>query len=370
MPNKNKNILFLNLYAFSLTGGVEKVSKNFIYTLYQLFGTTGWASYSMHDQKADVDDRYTPNRNYKAFASSKISFILSSVWKGFSSPTTILSHINLLLVAKIISFFKPKHRFILFAHGIEVWDQLPRWKVEFIKEKVEVWAVSNYTRDKMVIQHQLKPEKIQVVNNSLSPFLTLPTIFKKPQQLLERYKIPTESPILYTLSRLSASEKYKGYDTVITALAELRKSGQNFTYLLAGKADEAEKLRVEQLIEANELTDQVKLIGYLSDDELSAHFLLSDVFIMPSKAEGFGIVFIEAAAHGCQVISGNIDGSTDALLNGELGQMVNPNNEAEIINAIQTALTNHTHQPEQQQQLTVAHFGFEPYMERVNWLLS
>ncbi|RZL61760.1 MAG: hypothetical protein EOO93_12185, partial [Pedobacter sp.] len=138
VPDKNKNILFLNLYAFSLTGGVEKVSKNFIYTLYQLFGTTGWASYSMHDQTADIDNRYIPNRSYKAFASSKISFILSSVWKGFSSPTVILSHINLLLVAKIISFFKPKHRFILFAHGIEVWDQLPQWKVDFIREKVEV----------------------------------------------------------------------------------------------------------------------------------------------------------------------------------------------------------------------------------------
>ncbi|SOD18668.1 Glycosyltransferase involved in cell wall bisynthesis [Pedobacter xixiisoli] len=370
MLARNKNILFLNLYAFSLTGGVEKVSKNFIYTLRQLFSEKEWASYSMYDKTADVDGRYTSNSTYRTFGGAKISFILTSFWKGLSSPTLILSHINLLLVAKLISFVKPKHRFILFAHGIEVWDQLPKWKVDFIRNKVEVWAVSNYTRDRMVNQHHLKQNQLKVLNNSLSPFLNFPTLFEKPKQLTEKYGLDIKNPILYTLSRLSAAEKYKGYDTVIIALAELKKKGHHFTYLLAGKADETEKLRITQLVNTLNLTENVKLLGYLSDDELSAHFLLSDIFIMPSKGEGFGIVFIEAAAHGCQIIGGNTDGSTDALLNGKLGQMVNPNSEVEIINAIQTALANHHHQANEQQQLTVKHFGFEQYMEQVNRLIA
>lgn len=370
MPSKTKNILFLNLYAFSLAGGVEKVSKNFIYTLRQLFGADKLASYSMHDRTADIDVNFTANSNYRAFAGAKISFIFSSVYKAFSCPTVILSHINLLLVAKLISFFKPKHRFILFAHGIEVWGQLAKWKVSFIKRNVEVWSVSNYTRDKMISQHQLKPDKVQVLHNSLSPFLTLPADFEKPEHLIERYKIAPGNRVLFTLNRLSASEKYKGYDTVITALAKLKAEDSNFTYLLAGKADQSEQLRVQQLINDYGLNDCVKVIGYLAEEEITDHFLLADIFIMPSKGEGFGMVFIEAAAHGCQVIAGNTDGSTDALLKGKLGQLVDPNNEDEIIEAIQIALVNHRHQPEKQQQLTIEHFGFDQYVKKVGKLID
>lgn len=371
MPSKHNDIFFLNLYAFSLTGGVEKVCRNFIYALYTLFGKNRWASYSMYDSPQSFDPKYAPITNYKAFKGNKIWFILSSVYKGISSKIIILSHINLLLVAKLISIFKPRHRFILFAHGIEVWDKLPTWKGNFIRNKVEVWAVSNYTKQKMMTEHGLSPQQIQVLNNSLSPFLVLTNSFEKPHHLIERYQLDIEKPILYTLNRLSSSEKYKGYDTVIGALAKLKKQNIKFTYLLAGKADDKEKARIEGLIKAHNLSDCVKLIGYLPEEELTPHFLLSDIFIMPSKGEGFGLVFIEAAAHGCQVIGGNLDGSTDALLNGKLGQMMDPNSEAEIINAIQNVLAaNHPHQPQMQQKLTVEHFGFEQYAKKVAELLN
>ncbi len=363
-------VLFLNLYAFSITGGVEKVCKNFIYALAKIYGQNQWLSYSMHDRQNDLDVAYTSDENYKAFGGRKFGFIFSSVKEGFKSHTIILSHINLLLVAKLIATFKPRKRFILFAHGIEVWGILAKWKVDFIKAKVVVWAVSEFTRQQLIEKHHFSPEKVKVLNNSLSPFLLAPTHFEKPKALLEKYKLDINRPILYTLSRLSSTEQYKGYDTVIKALAQLKKEGQTFTYLLAGKADTIEKARVESLIAEYELNDSVQLIGYIAEDELSAHFLLIDVFIMPSTGEGFGIVFIEAAAHGCQIIGGNADGSTDALLNGQLGQLVNPNSVAEIKAAILNAIKNTKHQPEHQQEMALAHFGFETYVEKVKQLLE
>jgi len=74
---KPKQILFLNLYAFSLTGGVEKVSKNFIYALHSLFEQKAWESFSMHDNTEDVDTRYTPLANYQAFSGKKKNHSLS-----------------------------------------------------------------------------------------------------------------------------------------------------------------------------------------------------------------------------------------------------------------------------------------------------
>jgi len=370
MPKKRNEILFLNLYAFSLTGGVEKVSRKFIYAVGKLLESKTWLSYSMHDQARHTDERYISPDQYRTFGGAKLAFVFASFFKGIQSKLIVLSHINLLPVAKLITIFKPKQKIVMFAHGIEVWDVLPKWKTKFLQEKVQIWAVSNYTRDQMIAQHQISPQQIKVLNNCLSPFLQLPTHFEKPKYLLEKYQIDENVPVIFTLNRLSASEKYKGYDKVIMSLGKLKQQNQTFTYLLAGKADEAEHNRLTKLIEENNLVNEVKMIGYLSEEELTPHFLLSDLFIMPSKGEGFGIVFIEAAAHGCKIIGGNIDGSTDALLNGQLGQLINPNEETEILTAIQKALANKTHQPMQQQQITVEHFGFDSYLKKVEELLN
>ncbi|GAB1463066.1 glycosyltransferase family 4 protein [Pedobacter sp.] len=367
MPNKSNPILFLSLYTFSLTGGVEKVCKNFILALQKLFDHGNWKSYSMHDKAGDFDGDYGDANHHVAFNGKKLYFITSAILKGLKANTIILSHSNLLLVAKVISLINSKKRFVMFAHGIEVWGELPQWKVNFIKKHVEVWAVSNFTKQVLLQKHGIT--KAKTLHNSLSPLIELPKTFAKPESLVGRYHINAEHPIIYTLTRLSSAEKYKGYDTVIAALANLKALGLQFTYLLAGKADAEEQLRIEQLIEANGLNANVKLIGYLPDDELLEHFLLADVFVMPSKGEGFGIVFIEAAAAGCQVIAGNMDGSTDALLHGKLGQLVNPTNEQEIADAILKAINNQTHQPKQQQALTVKHFGFDQYLANLEPLI-
>jgi glycosyltransferase involved in cell wall biosynthesis len=362
-------VLFLNLYAFSLTGGVEKVSKNFVHALSQILDSKQWRCISLHDRNSDIDSKYCPAANYQAFGGRLTQFIGTAIWKAWQKQTLILSHINLLAVARLISVLQPKKRIILFAHGIEVWQKLPKWKRNFIQNKVEIWAVSQFTKQKMIVENGIASQQIKVLNNCLSPFFEPNSTFEKPQYLAEKYGISIENPIIYTLSRLSASEQYKGYDTVIRALALLKKENYPFTYLLAGKADDLEKQRIEQLIVDNQLNDQVKVLGYIPDEEITAHFLLADVFVMPSKGEGFGIVFIEAAACGCQVIGGTADGSADALLNGELGQMIDPNNEIEIMNAIKKAIHNKTHQPKTQQEKTLENFDFQSYLNQIEKLV-
>jgi phosphatidylinositol alpha-1,6-mannosyltransferase len=66
---------------------------------------------------------------------------------------------------------------------------------------------------------------------------------------------------------------------------------------------------------------------------------MADVFVLPSKKEGFGIVFIEALACGLPVICGNADGSIDAIRNGELGTAINTDNDKELEDSIANQLT-------------------------------
>ena len=66
------------------------------------------------------------------------------------------------------------------------------------------------------------------------------------------------------------------------------------------------------------------------DEEIVDYYNLCDIFVIPSKGEGFGIVYLEALACGKPVIGGNQDGAIDALCNGELGLLIDPDSVDEI----------------------------------------
>lgn len=324
----------------------------------------------MYDNNTHTDQRYIAKSSFKGFGGKRVSFALALIKKAFSTDKLILSHINLLLFGKIVKRLKPSAKIILWAHGIEVWRAIPNWKKKFLQEKSEIWAVSNYTKHQLIERHQIPSANIKVLNNTIDPFYKVSEDFSKPSNLLERYQIKPNDFVLFTLTRLSATEHAKNYDLVINAVKALKDRLPQLIYVIGGKADEQEQIRLTQLIEKHKLTESVKIIGFIEEREIEAHYHLADCFVLPSKKEGFGIVLIEAAACGCQVIGGNVDGSTDALLNGELGQIVAPDSEVEIIEAIQKAIHNTQHQPKLQQELTLQDFGFERYIDKVSCLIA
>ncbi len=113
--------------------------------------------------------------------------------------------------------------------------------------------------------------------------------------------------------------------------------------------------------------------AYFSDEEKTDFFSICDVFAMPSKGEGFGIVFLEALACGKPVVAGNKDASSEPLLNGELGLLVDPDNKEEIMKAIIGILKKEV--PEKildgkfLRRKTIESFGFEKFKEKVKNLI-
>jgi glycosyltransferase involved in cell wall biosynthesis len=367
--SKKQNILFLTLKTFSVIGGIEHACRSLIYAIQQN-ERLNLTTFSMYDKSTDAIQQYINKSIFRGFGSKKIAFTLEVLIKSINFDQVILSHINLLIFGKIIKILKPSTKIILWAHGIEVWRPIPSWKKNFLQGNAEIWAVSKYTKQQLIERHKIPAEKIKVLNNTLDPFFSMPILFEKPDYLLHRYNISTDTFILFTLTRLSETEIQKNYDLVINCIEKLKDEYPRLVYLIGGKADETELRRLQNLIIQKKLDAYVRLLGYIHDYELTNHFLLSNCFVLPSKKEGFGIVFIEAAACGCQVIGGNADGSADALLNGELGQMVDPNSEIEIMNAIKKAIHNKTHQPKTQQKKTLKNFGFDVYTQKVAQLLA
>jgi len=116
----------------------------------------------------------------------------------------------------------------------------------------------------------------------------------------------------------------------------------------------------------------VILTGFIEEIELADYFLLADLFVLPSKKEGFGIVFIEALACGLPVICGNVDGSTDAIRDGELGKAINPDDLADLEQALSdylsTPLSNS--QREELQKQCLSHFNDADYIKRLEKLIA
>ncbi len=334
--------LFLTLRIFSATGGIEKVSRVVGKALHEnnIAERSEVKVFSMYDNPGDLDEKYFPASIFKGFGKNKAAFVLAAVREGVNCKQVILSHVNLLLVGYLVKKVSPKTKLVLMAHGIEIWDRFPLWRRLMLQACDQVLAVSNYTKTRIIDAHQLPVKKIQVLNNCLDPFLEVNHESGKSPALLKRYGLGADNLVLITLTRLAFREQYKGYDRVVTAVGQLTKQYPSLRYLIVGKYDLAEKNRMDALIKEQGLMDNIIFTGFIPEDELAAHYNLGDCYIMPSKKEGFGIVFIEAMFYGKPVIAGNKDGSVDALDHGKFGVLVDPDNQQEITNAIRQVLDN------------------------------
>ncbi len=324
--------MLLTLQTFSTTGGIQKMTRTLAHSLIEVATRNKWSFllWSAYDKNEDVMTQYIPAKNFKGFGIKRISFIIQSIKQGITTDVVILSHINLATIGLIIKLLNPKCKIWLIAHGIEVWRHLSFARMQLLKYCDKIICVSNFTKQEIIRLHQTDADKCHVLNNAIDSLMKLPDNFIKPQYLLDRYKLNKHDLVLFTLTRLAITEQYKGYEQVIKVIGKLKLTFPTIKYVLAGQYDNAEEVRIKHLIYKHHVEDHVILTGFITETEVSDHFLLADLFILPSKKEGFGIVFIEALACGLPVVCGNVDGSLDAIRNGELGKTVNPDDLEEL----------------------------------------
>ena len=151
--------------------------------------------------------------------------------------------------------------------------------------------------------------------------------------------LSADGPVVVSVSRLVPR---KGMDTLIKAAALLKQRHPTVTVLIGGKGREAERL--ERL--ATRLKAPVRFLGRVPDDDLPALVGAADVFCLACRSrwggleqEGFGIVFLEAAAAGVPQVAGSSGGSADAVVDGVTGLVLkDAKDPAELANALDSLL--------------------------------
>ncbi|MGZ8619813.1 MAG: glycosyltransferase family 4 protein [Actinomycetota bacterium] len=156
--------------------------------------------------------------------------------------------------------------------------------------------------------------------------------------LRERYALG-DRPLVVCVSRLVAR---KGQDVLIEGMSEVRRRVPNATLLIVGGGPYEDRLR-DLAGEAPE--GSVIFAGQVSEEELPRHYAVGDVFAMPCRTrlgglevEGWGNVFIEAAACGRPVVVGDSGGAREALVDGETGMLVDGADVASVAAAVAALL--------------------------------
>jgi phosphatidylinositol alpha-1,6-mannosyltransferase len=152
-------------------------------------------------------------------------------------------------------------------------------------------------------------------------------------RIRERYGLG-DGPVIVCVSRLV---ERKGQDTLIRAMPEITRKVPGAALLVVG--DGPHRRELETLARGSE--DRVHFTGEVPEAELPLHYAAGDVFAMPCRsrlggleAEGWGNVFIEAAACGLPVVVGDSGGAKEALIDGETGLLVDGSDVAQVAKAV------------------------------------
>ncbi len=227
---------------------------------------------------------------------------------------------------------------VTFLYGIDAWAPLSRARRLALQRSDRIIAISHYTATRAAQANALDPAKIRVLHNCLDPQLERTQASQSLGSSPEFLRVPPDQPAgdhgpsLLTVARMSLAEQYKGHDVVIRAMPELLRRFPDLRYDIVGDGDARPGLQA--LAQQLGVAAAVHFHGIVSEAELQEHYARASLFIMPSRAEGFGFVFLEAMAHGLPVIGGNMDATPEVVVHGETGFLVDPTSSGQIADAV------------------------------------
>jgi phosphatidyl-myo-inositol dimannoside synthase len=230
--------------------------------------------------------------------------------------------------------------YVCWAHGEDLatasWSRELTWLTRAVYAGAWAALANSENTARMLETLGVPPRKITVVYPAVDATRFRPDV--DGSAVRRRYAGPGDV-LLLSVGRL---QRRKGHDRVIEALRLLRDEAPTLRYVIAG--DGEERPRLEDLVRDCGLRDRVHFAGVIPGADLPAHYAACDAFVLPNRVEardieGFGIVFLEAAAAGKPAIGGDSGGVPEAVVRDETGLLVNGEAPADVASAIRRLAT-------------------------------
>lgn len=270
-------------------------------------------------------------------------------------PDVILvGHPNLAPVGWLLARLT-RAKLVGFIYGIDAWEPLSSSRKSALASSDLIFSISRFTARRAGEVNGVPPGKVRILHNCLDPHL-------EPHST-ETLGVSTCSvPSLLTVARISLLESYKGHDVVIRALPQLLEHFPDLMYHVVGDGDGRPALQA--LATQVGVAGAVRFHGVVGDEELARLYREAWAFIMPSRAEGFGFVFIEAMRQGTPAIGGDVDATPEVIVQGETGFVVDPTSVDEVAHAASLLLGDpalRASMGQAAQAHVQQHFGFEKF---------
>ena len=253
----------------------------------------------------------------------------------------LAAHPNLAPVVQMMRIAAPRMKSIVCAHGADVWEPLGILQRVALQHSSLVLVPSKDTAAHVTEEQGVREERIRVLPWGLDPqFEALISPGSHPV-------LPENFPsgrVILSVGRWLASERYKGMDTLITALPRLLTQRPEVQLALVGAGDD--RAWLEDLAEQTGMNRHVHFLTGLTYSEIAACYAACEIFALPSRGEGFGLVYLEAMACGKPVIGGLHGGAPEVIQDGVTGYLVPHGDPIQLATSLETLLADPVHAKE------------------------
>lgn len=329
-------VLVLLSGGYGERGGIPKFNRDLLQALASYPETTEVVALprSIREPPGEIPAKVA----YRAEAAGgKLAFVaeaMKQALRGGRFDLVVCGHIHLLPLG-VACRTLCRAPLVLVLHGVDAWQATGRLLTDTFAKRANYSfaSVSELTKARFMEWSGARAERAFVLPNCFDPQHYRPG--NPPPALVERYNLSGRRVIM-TLACLFGGNRQKGVDQVIEVMPSLLKQVPDLTYLVAGDGPDRERL--QEKARRLGLSHAVVFTGYVPEAAKADHYRLAEAFVLAGFFEGFGIVLLEALACGLPVVASKLDGSREAIRDGELGVLVDPADPEDLSAGVLKAL--------------------------------
>jgi phosphatidylinositol alpha-1,6-mannosyltransferase len=276
--------------------------------------------WALHDRDATAADLartlglVAPPRRYRAFGGSRLGMLAAAAATRARADLVFTTHIALGPVARLLR--GPGTRLVQFIHGIECWRPLPAHHRAGLAVTDAILSNSAFTLARFTDYNPA----IRAIPSRVC-WLGAPA---------DRTAIEEEPPprpdgrglSALIVGRMCGEERYKGHEELIAVWGQVRRACPEARLDVVGDGNARPALEAQARRLGLVDTGAVRFWGRVSDAELRERYRAAKVFAMPSRGEGFGLVYLEAMAFGLPCVASLDDAAREVIADGETGLLV------------------------------------------------
>jgi phosphatidylinositol alpha-1,6-mannosyltransferase len=322
-------LMLVSVISGSGFGGIQMVNRLLSDAIRQA-GIPG-TIVSLHDQPdADWKDIWPDSVCARG---SKLRFVCGALSRIRHARRSVIlvSHVGLVSVGRLIKEISGA-RLYVFLHGVECWHPLSAGAM---------WGMR--ACDLAICNSQTTLERFRQANESLAA-IPEEVVYLPARRLADSNGDQNHpprskaSPRALIVGRLWGRGLVKGQRQLIEVWPQVRRDFPDAELCIVGAGEGRREF--EELARKHGVADAIGFAGEVTDEELDALYASSDLYAMPSRGEGFGLVFAEAMSRGLACIASRFDAGSEVVLDGVTGLHVDPDDHQELLGALKTLFGN------------------------------